>query len=136
MEWNEPVFLRYDFEVSSTSSPADVCLGFPRRVEDQCWTCAFQFQGIGDHEDPLKDGDFHRVTGNNGLQALIAASNAIRSRLEQLADARSRLPYEFIFPRFLPTLWWIGLFDRAKKLVESEIDKNATASRPAFPLVE
>ncbi len=136
VEWSEPVLLRYDFEVSSTSLPAIVYLGFPQRVEDRGWTCAFQFQAIGDHEDRLSDGDFHRVRGDNGLEALIAASNAIRSRLERLTDARSGLPYEFIFPGFLPTSWSISLYDWAKELVESETDRNSKASRPAFPLVE
>ena len=47
MHWSEPVLVRYDFELGPTSSPANVCLGFPQRVEERRWTCAFQFQDVG-----------------------------------------------------------------------------------------
>ena len=134
MDWSEPVLLRYDFEVGATSSPATVCLGFPQRAEDQCWTCAFQFRGVGGRDDDeLKDGHVYRVLGHSGLKVLIEASNAIRSRFEALADVRSRVPCELIFPRFLPTSSWFDLYDWAKELVRSNIE---TRDKPVAPSAE
>ena len=135
MEWSEPVLLRYDFEIGPTRSPATVRLGYPQRVEDRSWTCAFQFEGVGDRNDHPKDGQISRVSGHHGWEALITASNAIRSRFEELTDARSHVPHEFVFPKFLPTSSWFDLYDWAKELVESVIDQNAT-SRSASPPLE
>jgi hypothetical protein len=134
MEWCEPVLLRYDFEVGPTISPATVCVGFPQRVEDQRWTCAYQFRGVGSaDDDQLQDGHVYRLMGHSGLEALIEASNAIRARFEALADVRSRVPCEFIFPRFLPTSSWFDLYDWAKELVTANTERR---ERPASPSVE
>jgi hypothetical protein len=124
MEWAEPVLLRYDFEVGLTRSPATVCLGFPQRIEDVRWTCAFQFQGVGSRDDERQADHCHRVTGYSGLEALIEASSAIRTRLAGLVDARAQVPYELIFPRFLPTSSWFHLYDWAKELIATETERR------------
>ena len=125
MEWDEPVLLRYDFEVGQRRSPGVVRLGYLRRAEDRFWTCAFQFQGVASAEHDLNDGYVHRVTGHHGLGALVEASNAIRSRLDGLVEVRSQgIPHEFVFPRFLPTSSWYDLYEWAARLVASEVAKQ------------
>ncbi len=128
MEWGEPVLLRYDFEVKGRP-PATVRVGFPQYIEDQRWICAFQFRNVGTCADVhLKDGDINRVTGYSGMEALIAASNAIRLRFEELVDVRSRVPYELVFPKFLPTRRGARLYDWARELVASEMKQKVAAA--------
>jgi hypothetical protein len=135
MQCSEPVLLRYEFEVGPTRSPAAVCLSFPKHAQDRWWTCSFQFQGVRSHHDQLKDGHVYRVTGIHGLAALIDASNAVRARFDEIADVRWReVPYELVFPRFLPTSPWYGLYDWAKEFVADEIELETNTSSPAPPV--
>lgn len=136
MAWNEPVLLQYDFETGPERAPAFVRLGFPRHASGNNWTCAFQFQGVASG-DELKDGHVYRVTGYQGLGALIKASNSVHSWLSRFVDHKSEAtPFEFVFLRFLPTSSWYALYSRAKELVASECERQATSSNQFSPPAE
>lgn len=126
MQWDEPCLMRYDFRVGARQRAAIARLGFPRldQAHPKEWICAFQIHG-------LKDGQIRMARGADGLQALTIASMAIRARLDRLKTiGPSSVPYEIIFPRYLPFDYGLEFHRKLCNLVDVEIKaKEAQLSR-------
>ena len=65
------------------------------------WVCAFQI--IGENDDYV-----YHAHGEDGLQTILIACAAIRTRFDKMNSMRSAKPaYETIFPKAIP--WELGL---------------------------
>ena len=118
MKWNEPYLIRYPFRHGERAGEAR--LGFPHADEKHPdeWVCSFQLYG-------LPDSRIRAARGNDGLQALVIASDAVRKSLDRLTSVSSDLePYEIIFPRYLPFCLGLDFHRRLCKLVDAEVEKE------------
>lgn len=126
MKWDEPCLLQYEFRVGVKQRAAIARLGFPKpdQAHPREWICSFQIQG-------LKDDRIHRARGADGVQALTIASMAIRARLDRLKTiGPCSVPYEIVFPRYLPFNYGLEFHRKLCNLVDVEIKiKEAQLSR-------
>lgn len=120
MEWSEPYLMHYAFWYGAERCAAEARLGFPHpdQVHPGEWVCSFQLYG-------LKDDRVHAARGEDGLQALVIASDAIRKSLDQLSFVRSDAErYEVVFPRYLPFCLGLNFHRKLCKLVDVEVRKR------------
>jgi hypothetical protein len=120
MEWTEPCLLQYEFRSGVRRRPAVARLGFPKldEVHPDEWVCSFQIKG-------LKDNVVHTARGADGLQALTIASAAIRETLDRQKSIDSGyLPYEIVFPRYLPFCYGLEFHRKLCKLVDTQIKEK------------
>jgi hypothetical protein len=125
MTWGEPYLIQYAFRFGAKQSEAEARLGFPRldQAHQDEWVCSFQLHG-------LTDDRIHAARGGNGLQALVIASDAIRHSLDRLENIYSDiLPYEIVFPRYLPFCCGLDFHRELCILVDVEIEKKQEAKR-------
>lgn len=104
-EWNEPLLVEYEFEVGAKHRKAVARLGFPRFLEKEgYWACPLQFSGVKNSLSffGIKDNHVHLGHGDDGFEALSNAAAAIRRSLDRLKAVGGQ-PYQFIFPKILPT---------------------------------
>ena len=116
-EWKEDVLVRYPFRYGDKDYAGEARLGFPRpdlAYPDE-WVCSFQVQGVGDDK-------IHLARGEDGLQAIVIASEAVRKSLDRLKNVNSEMePYEFVFPRYLPFCLGLEFHRRLCKLIDVEV---------------
>jgi hypothetical protein len=96
-----------------------VRLGFPRSTErEDEWACSFQLSGSD-------DGRVRVARGADGLEALTIAASAIRQWLDDAGSVTStEIPYEIVFPRFVPFAHGLDYHRRLCKLLDDEIERK------------
>jgi tetratricopeptide (TPR) repeat protein len=125
MTWNEPYLMQYAFRFGAEQREAEARLGFPRADEEHPgeWVCSFQLHG-------LDDDRIRAARADDGLQALVIASDAIRKSLDQLDNIKSDLaPYEIVFPRYLPFCCGLDFHRKLCGIVDAEVAKKKEAKR-------
>lgn len=119
MDWNEPVLVERKYRKGPDQIAITVRLGFPRSTErPNEWACSFQFLGLG-------DGRIQVARGADGLQALTIAVSAIRQTLDDAGDdaTSNEIPYEIVFPKFVPFAHGLDYHKRLCKLLDDEIER-------------
>lgn len=120
MEWREICLVQYPFRYGTKRRAAEARLGFPRPDETHPgeWVCSFQLHGV-------KADRIRAARGEDGLQALVIASDAVRKSLDRLTNVVSDSgPYEIVFPRYLPFCLGLDFHRRLCKLVDAEIEEE------------
>lgn len=120
MEWTRPIMLEY--KVAATSGTREIIarLGFPRPSEKHAdeWACDFQL--VGWKYDRLRTAH-----GINGVQALTIAVEAIRKALDRKKGVvPGELPFEYVFPRYVPTSYGLDFHRHLCDLLDNEIQKK------------
>ncbi len=104
MDWTEPILIEHELYAGPKRRRVLARIGFPRKVADHEWACAFQVIGTGDKRRWLESGKIGRARSIDGMNALWNACYPVRYLLDRLKGVHpSETPYEFVFPRFLPT---------------------------------
>ena len=118
MQWTEPLLLEHEFARDGSRRRVRVRLGFPRLVDAHEWACAFQVSG-------WRGGKVLIARGVDGLQALIIAVSAIRTRLGRMKNIRrDQQPYEFVFPKVVPMAHGLDYHRHLCNVLDAEINKK------------
>jgi len=120
MPWDEPCLVQYEFRYGVKERPAVARLGFPRPDDEHPgeWVCSFQIQG-------LRDDQIRRARADDGFNALTIAGTAIRTSLDRMKTISSdEMPYQFVFPRYLPDHYGIEFHLKLCNLVDAELKKK------------
>jgi hypothetical protein len=124
-DWDEPFLAQYSFTYSAKRRAAEARLGFPRCdvAHPDEWVCSFQVHGV-------RQGQVRTARGEDGLQALVIASDAIRKSLDRLTSVSSDIaPYEIVFPRYLPFCLELDFHREVCELVDAEIKRRRRLNR-------
>src|SRR5580700_10276818 len=119
MDWNEPALLERKYQVGADQVTIVARLGFPRPTErEEEWACSFQLHGSGD--SPIRVAH-----GADGLQAITIAASTIRQWLDGASNvSSSEVPYEVVFPRYVPFAHGLDYHRHLCKVLDEEIEKK------------
>jgi hypothetical protein len=119
MDWNEPALVEREYQIGSDRATVVARLGFPRPTErNDEWACPFQLSG-------WRDGRVRIAHGIDGLQALMIAAKTIRQWLDSAGDVSStEEPYEFVFPKCVPSCHGIEYHRRLCAVLDEEIEQK------------
>jgi Domain of unknown function (DUF6968) len=119
MNWDEPALIERKYQVGADQTTVVARLGFPRPTErDDEWICSFQLLG-------WRDSHVQVAHGTDGLQALTIAASTIRQWLDSATNVSSSgVPYEFVFPRYVPFAHGLDHHRRLCGLLDEEIEKK------------
>src|SRR5262245_43172595 len=125
MKWTEPVLLEHEMTHGQDGRQKIlVRMGFPRWVDHFRWACAFQLVGRR-RGNIYRSGKIYTAEGGDAIQALAIAASAIRRSLDRLQNVSSdSLPYEYIFPKYVPIGYGIEFHRYLCDVLDREINKK------------
>jgi len=118
-EWVGPTLVEHKV-TTKVGKEVVARLGFPRPSDKAYgeWACDFQLLG-------WKDSRIHVAYGTDGLQPLLIAADAIRRWLGRMRSVPpTDLPYEFVFPRYMPISYGLKFHRGLCELLDAEIRKK------------
>jgi hypothetical protein len=119
MEWNEPSLVECRCQVGADRVEVVARLGFPRPTEWEAeWACSFQLFG-------WRDSKVRAAYGIDGLQAITNAASIVRQLLDGAGEVSSSdVPYEFVFPKYVPFAHGLDYHRHLCKVLEEEVEKK------------